>query len=84
MTAMKQIDGRTPPCLLVHSEDDRTVPVKNSIYFYEALVNNKVKGQLLIYQGGDHGFGLINPTTKETWMDNLIRWLQLNSFYQPQ
>ena len=80
----KQVTPQTPPCFLVHPEDDNTVPVKNSIYFYEALVNNKVKGQLLIYQGGGHGFGLINPTTKETWMDNLIRWLQLNSFYQPQ
>ncbi len=79
----KQITAETPPCFLVHAEDDKTVPVKNSIYFYESLVNNKVKGELLIYQSGGHGFGLINPGTKETWMDNLIHWLQLNGFYQP-
>jgi acetyl esterase/lipase len=80
----KQVTSQTPPCFLVHPEDDETVPVKNSIYFYEALVNNKIKGEMLIYQNGGHGFGLVNPSTKETWMANLIRWLQLNGFYQPQ
>ncbi|HEV8284254.1 MAG TPA: alpha/beta hydrolase [Chitinophagaceae bacterium] len=80
----KQITPQTPPCFLVHAEDDRTVPVKNSIRFYEALVNNKVKGEMLIYQNGGHGFGLVNPSTKENWMDNLIRWLQLNGFYQAE
>lgn len=79
----KQVTGETPPCFLVHPEDDKTVPVKNSLYFYEALVNNKVKAELLIYQSGGHGFGLTNPSTKETWMDQLIPWLQLNGFYQP-
>ena len=80
----KQVTAQTPPCFLVHAEDDRTVPVKNSIRFYEALVNNKIKGEMLIYQSGGHGFGLVNPSTKENWMDNLIRWLQLNGFYQAE
>ena len=80
----KQVSPETPPCFVVHPEDDDVVPVKNSIRFYEALVNNKVKAQLLIYQSGGHGFGLVNPFTKETWMDSLIKWLQLNGFYQSQ
>jgi acetyl esterase/lipase len=79
----KQVTPQTPPCFLVHPADDKTVPVKNSIYFYEALINSKVKGELLIYQSGGHGFGLINPSTKETWMDQLIPWLALNGFYLP-
>jgi acetyl esterase/lipase len=79
----KQVTSQTPPCFLVHPEDDNTVPVKNSIYFYEALINNKVKGELLVYQSGGHGFGLVNPSTKESWMDQLIPWLQLNGFHQP-
>jgi len=79
----KQVTSQTPPCFLVHPENDNTVPVKNSIYFYEALINNKVKGELLIYQSGGHGFGLVNPSTKESWMDQLIPWLQLNGFHQP-
>jgi acetyl esterase/lipase len=76
----KQVTPQTPPCFLVHPADDKTVPVKNSIYFYEALINNNVKAELLIYQSGGHGFGLVNPSTKETWMDQLIPWLQLNGF----
>jgi len=35
----------------------------------------------MIYQSGGHGFGLVNPSIKETWMGDLIRWLQLNDFY---
>jgi acetyl esterase/lipase len=76
----KQVTAQTPPCFLVHAADDRTVPVKNSIHFYEALLENKVKGSLLIYQSGGHGFGLINPDTKETWMTNAVSWLKLNGF----
>lgn len=79
----KQVTPQTPPCFIVHPQDDNTVPVKNSIRFYEALVNNNVKAQLLIYQNGGHGFGLVNPSTKETWMANLIPWLQVNGFHQP-
>src|SRR6266496_1587811 len=78
----KQVTPQTPPCFLVHAEDDKTVPVKNSIRFYEALVDNKIKGEMLIYQSGGHGFGLVNPSTKEAWMDKVILWLQLNGFYQ--
>jgi acetyl esterase/lipase len=76
----KQVTAQTPPCFLVHAADDRTVPVKNSIRFYEALLENKVKGSLLIYQSGGHGFGLVNPDTKETWMPNAVSWLKLNGF----
>jgi len=78
----KQVTPQTPPCFLVHAEDDKTVPVKNSIRFYEALVDNEIKAEMLIYQSGGHGFGLVNPSTKEAWMDKVILWLQLNGFYQ--
>lgn len=76
----KQVTPQTPPCFLVHAADDKTVPVKNSIRFYEALLENKVKGSLLIWQSGGHGFGLINPDTKETWISNAVSWLRLNGF----
>jgi acetyl esterase/lipase len=76
----KQITPQTPPCFLVHAADDKTVPVRNSISFYSALLDNKIKASLLIYQSGGHGFGMINPDTKENWMPGLISWMRLNSF----
>ncbi len=32
-----QVTGETPPTFIVHAEDDKTVPVANSIHFYESL-----------------------------------------------
>src|SRR5688500_17449078 len=33
-----QVTKETPPTLLIHSTDDKTVPVENSLVFYQALV----------------------------------------------
>jgi acetyl esterase/lipase len=71
----QQVDAHTPPAFLVHAEDDRTVPVVNSLYFYEALQRNKVPSELHIYPKGGHGFGMDNPTTKDRWMERLQNWL---------
>jgi dipeptidyl aminopeptidase/acylaminoacyl peptidase len=41
---------------LVHSADDKTVPVANSILFYEALVKQKVPAEMHLYPEGGHGY----------------------------
>lgn len=76
----KQITSDTPPCFLVHAEDDNVVPVQNSIMFYDQLIAHKVKGEMHIYQAGGHGFGLNNPTTKDMWFDRAINFLHTNGF----
>src|SRR6185312_4593876 len=35
-----QVTPETPPTFLVHAEDDKTVPVANSLHFFEALEKN--------------------------------------------
>ncbi|WP_431211619.1 alpha/beta hydrolase [Puia sp. P3] len=70
-----QVGPLTPPAFLVHSEDDKTVPVANSIHFYESLLHNKVPAELHLYPGGGHGYGLHNPTTKDQWSERLLNWL---------
>lgn len=72
----KQVTADTPPTFLVHASDDKGVPVKNSIVFYEALLLNNVPAEMHIYQGGGHGFGLNNPTTTDKWMDRCANWLR--------
>jgi acetyl esterase/lipase len=76
----KQVTADTPPTFLIHAEDDDVVPVQNSILFYDALVQHKVKGELHIFQAGGHGFGLINPKSKDHWFDWAANWLGENGF----
>jgi len=70
-----QVTAQTPPAFIVHAEDDKTVPVANSIHFYESLLHNKVPAELHIYPGGGHGYGLHNSTTKDQWAERLQNWL---------
>lgn len=75
-----QVSPQTPPAFLVHAGDDKTVPVQNSLYFYEALQRNGVPAELHIYPKGGHGFGLHNPTTKDEWFDRLKNWMDANGW----
>ncbi len=76
----KQVTANTPVTMLVQAEDDKTVPVQNSLMFYEALLKNNVKAELLIYPNGGHGFGLNNKTTKDQWFNSATNWLDANGF----
>lgn len=70
-----QVTAQTPPTFLVHTGDDKVVPVANSIHFYEALQANNVPSELHVYPKGGHGFGMNNPTTADRWTDRLHNWL---------
>ncbi|WP_295770824.1 alpha/beta hydrolase [uncultured Mucilaginibacter sp.] len=76
----KQVTPSTPPTFLVHSEDDKTVPVANSIMFYQAMIKAGVKGELHIYQAGGHGYGLVNKTTKDEWFEVCKHWMDANGW----
>jgi acetyl esterase/lipase len=75
-----QVTAATPPAFLVHAGDDRTVPVANSLHFYEALQRNGVPAEMHIYPKGGHGFGLYNPTSKDQWPDRLRDWMDSNGW----
>jgi acetyl esterase/lipase len=79
----KQITSNTPPTFLVHAEDDDVVPVQNSLMFYDALLNAKVKAEMHLFQSGGHGFGLNNSKSKNKWMDWAKNWLEENGFIPP-
>ena len=53
-----QITDKTPPAFLVHSADDKTVPVKNSIVYFEGLIKNNIQAEMHVFQKGGHGYGL--------------------------
>jgi dipeptidyl aminopeptidase/acylaminoacyl peptidase len=73
----KQVTLNTPPTFIVHASDDNVVPVKNSLFFFEALQKNKVKTEMHIYETGGHGFALANNNDKlKTWRELLLLWLR--------
>jgi len=76
----KQITTNTPPTFLVHAEDDNVVPVQNSLMFYDALLKNKVKAEMHIFQEGGHGFGMNNSKNKGKWFEWATNWLEENGF----
>lgn len=72
-----QVNAQTPPAFIVHCTDDRTVPVENSIRYYQALAKNRVPVTMHIYPNGGHGWGAM-PRYKyyDQWTDELGKWLQ--------
>ena len=75
-----QVTPQTPPTFLVHASDDKSVPVENSVRFYQALIKNKVNAEIHIYQNGGHGFGLNNSTTTDAWFERATTWMRVNKF----
>ncbi len=57
MSAETRVTPETPPTYLFSTTDDKTVPVVNSIMFYEALVKAGVPAEMHIFQHGAHGAG---------------------------
>jgi acetyl esterase/lipase len=72
----KQITKTTPPAFLVHSADDKGVPVKNSIVFAEELARNNIPFEMHIFPKGGHGYGMNNSTTKTEWFDLCVNWIK--------
>ena len=72
-----QVTKETPPSFLVHATDDKTVPVENSLLFYQALKDNNIPAELHVFPKGGHGFGLgIGKGAAETWTDLCLEWLR--------
>ncbi len=72
-----QVKEGTPPTFIVHADDDGTVPVENSLVFYEALRQKKIPVEMHIYPEGGHGFGLaLGRGHLESWTDRCIDWLR--------
>ena len=72
-----QVTAATPPTFLVHAMDDKSVNIKHSILFYEALKEHNVAGDLHIFSSGGHGFGLgLHKGEVASWTDLCINWMK--------
>ncbi len=72
-----QVNKDTPPTFIVHASDDKSVPVENSLIFYQSLKDNGIPVEMHIYPEGGHGFSLaIGKGYLQTWTDRCIDWLK--------
>lgn len=68
-----QVTHETAPAFILHAASDRVVDPRNSLRYYEALIQNNVPAVLHIYQKGGHGPNAFkqNPS----WEQALDDWL---------
>jgi len=67
----------TPPTFIYHTFNDQTVPVEQSLRFYDALVKAGVPSEMHIFANGAHGSGLgKGDPALDQWPDLLENWLR--------
>lgn len=67
----------TPPTFIYHTFADKTVPVEQSLGFYEALVKAGVPSEMHIFVNGGHGSGLgKGDEALDLWPNLLENWLR--------
>jgi acetyl esterase/lipase len=54
----ERVDAHTPPTFLFSTAADRTVPIRNSLAFLDALERASIPFEAHIFAGGDHGYSL--------------------------
>jgi len=73
----KQVTAATPPTLLIHTQEDQSVPVENSILFYQALTKAKVPAEMYLFEHGSHGMGMkAEFGTASDWPARAAEWLR--------
>ena len=72
-----KVDSSTPKTFLVHADDDGLSAGDNSARFYLALKEAKTSGEMHIYSGGGHGFGIKQTDkTSANWPAAFQAWVR--------
>lgn len=80
----EQVTRETPPTFLVHSTEDTTVPVENSLLFFQAMRRAKAPIEMHLYPQGPHGSGMdpkLGPTAE--WPRHCESWMRFNGWLPP-
>ncbi len=71
------VDSKTPPTFIVHAQNDNSVSPKNSMLFFQAMMEKGVVGSLHIFPEGQHKIGLRNnPGSTDMWTAICEEWLK--------
>jgi len=80
----RQVTRETSPAFIVHTQEDQSVPVENSLLFYQALRAATVPVEMHLYVHGPHGFGLrpgLGPTSE--WPRRCEDWMRSQGWLPP-
>jgi acetyl esterase/lipase len=84
MSLEKQVTHNTPPTLLIHTQEDQSVPVENSILFYQALTRARVPAEMYLFEHGAHGMGMrAGLGTSSQWPRRAEEWLRERGLLDP-
>lgn len=73
----KHVNAESPRAFIALSDDDRAVPVENSLRYYKALHRYQIPVSLHIYPTGGHGWGYNESFRfKKAVHDELSDWLR--------
>ncbi len=78
LSPQKHVTRDTPPVFIVQGTNDRLVPVKNSLLFFEACLKAGVPVEMHILENGPHGFGLganLNDNAIKEWPEQALRFM---------
>lgn len=82
-----QVTRFTPPTFMTHCSDDFTVPVENSLRYYNRLTDCGIQAEMHIWPTGGHGWGFNEDRyigegkdrfsyAREEYYHQLERWLE--------
>ena len=70
------VTASTPPSFIVHAFNDKAVSARNSLLFYQALLEKNVSSSLHIFPHGGHAIALRNnPGSTEQWTTLCESWM---------
>ena len=79
-----QVSAYTPPTFMVHAFNDKTANVKNSVLFYDALIEHSINASIHIFPQGGHCIRLDeNPGSTDLWLNLLEAWMKEMGFVIP-
>jgi acetyl esterase/lipase len=80
----KQVTAATPPAIIFHAADDKSVSPRNSLMFYNALLDKNISASLHIFPTGGHAIALRNnPGSTDEWTRLCELWLLEMGFIAP-
>lgn len=79
-----RVTAGTPPTLLIHTQEDKSVPIENSIRFFQALTRAGVPAEFYAFEHGSHGMGMkAEFGTASDWPDRAREWLRARGLLTP-
>ncbi len=71
-----QVKSTTPPCFIAGAFNDKGVDPRNSLYFYQALLEKNISTSFHVFPQGGHNIALRNnPGSTQLWTTLCEEWL---------